>query len=638
MMTTSSKYSHPCGGDRENMKNWTMTMSLLHPFPLVFAITALLLSSHNTVITACTDILMTPGASADGSAMIAYNADSPTLFGVLYHYPKTKKNATTTTTRMTKKQQLRKVYDWDSGVYLGEIDESHVHETYNVVGNANEHGLVIGESTFGGVAVLAGTPQTDAILDYGSLIYITLQRAKTCREAIRIMSSLLDEYGYYSAGESFSLADATTGEVWIMEVIGRGNDYYYDSDSGKKKKKGAVWVAIQIPDGAVAAHANQARITTFPRNDPDHCLYADDVVDVAVHYGLYPATANPNDFSFSDVYDPGKLLFFLVLFLAPCCCCLCSCSRPHHVSLFLPPPTDSLSCHFSFGIIIESHETADFLTTRHGDARVWSIFSKIVDTTGTFESSFQSYAMGQDLTHRMPLYVIPFKKLAVDDVMRLLASHYEHTSLDSSLDVGAGLFETPYRPRPLVWTLDDDDADADDNEIQNGAPKQQYHNERSVATAKTGWTFVAQVRPYMPAPLSALIWFACDDSSTVPRTPVYASSTAIAPPYAGSGSQDGAFSPLLDFDLGKAFWVQNMVSNFAYYRWSDVYPVLRQRIDSIQQDFMAKVTMADERALELYKDGSSAQDVENAIQFVTQFSVNAGNKLHQDWIQFYGTF
>jgi dipeptidase len=268
------------------------------------------------------------------------------------------------------------------------------------------------------------------------------------------------------------------------------------------------------------------------------------------------------------------------------------------------------------------------LTTRMGDARVWSIFSKIVDATGTFESNYQSYAMGQDLTHRMPLYVVPFKKLAVDDVMRLLASHYEQTPLDSSLDVGAGLFATPYRPRPMVWTLDDDS--------DNDAPKQQqYHNERSVAVAKTGWTFVAQVRPYMPAPLSALLWFACDDSSTAPRTPVYASSTAIAPPYAGAGSQDGVFSPLLEFDLGKAFWVQNLVSNFAYYRWSDVYPILRKKIDSIQQDFMAQVIMADERALELYKDGSE-QDVENAIQFVTQFSVNAGNKLHQEWMQFYG--
>jgi dipeptidase len=282
----------------------------------------------------------------------------------------------------------------------------------------------------------------------------------------------------------------------------------------------------------------------------------------------------------------------------------------------------------------QTPQIVNFLTTRMGDARVWSIFSQIADATGTFESQHESYAMGQDLTQRMPLYVFPYKKLAVDDVMRLLASHYEQTPLDSSLDVGAGLFATPYRPRPLVWTLDDDN----NNDSRETPKKQQYHNERSIATAKTGWTFVAQVRPHLPAPLAALIWFACDDSSTVPRTPVYASSTAIAAPYAGQGSQDGVLTPLLQFDLGKAFWVQNMVSNFAYFRWSDVYPMVRQKIDAIQNDFMAQVAMADQRALELYKDGSSQQDVEKVIAFVTQFSVNAGNQLHQDWMQFYGKY
>ena len=153
---------------------------------------------------ACTDILVTPGASVEGSAMMAYNADSPTLFGSIYHYPSSKNN-----------NQDRKVFDWDSGNYLGVIPEAK--ETYNVVGNSNEYGLVIGESTFGGVHILA--QQTNAIIDYGSLIWLTLQRAKTVREAIHTMVHLMDTYGYASAGESFSLADAS-GEVWIMEVIG----------------------------------------------------------------------------------------------------------------------------------------------------------------------------------------------------------------------------------------------------------------------------------------------------------------------------------------------------------------------------------------------------------------------------------
>ena len=353
-------------------------------------------------VMACTDILVTPGASEDGAAMISYNADAPQLFGYLYHYPASTTNASDS----GGKSKMRKIYDWDSGVFLGEIPEAE--ETYNVVGNGNEHGLVIGETTFGGVPLLAWN-QTGAIMDYGSLIYVTLQRAKTVKEAIHVMVDLMDTYGYYSGGESFSLADRS-GEVWMMEVISRGNEY---------GKKGAVWVAIRIPDGAVCAHANQARIRTFPRDDPDNCLYAHDVVDVAVFYGFYPETADPADFSFSDVYDP-----------------------------------------------------VDFLNARQGEARVWSVFSQVADNTGAFQAQYQSYALGEDTTGRMPLYIVPYKKLSLNDIMQLMANHYEGTVMDSSIDVGAGLFEAPYRPRPLEWEYE-------------GV---KYHNERSIATAKVSKT------------------------------------------------------------------------------------------------------------------------------------------------------
>ena len=500
------------------------------------------------VIQACTDILVTPGASADGSAMIAYNADSPTLYGVIYHYP-----ATTSLS----KNSTRKVYDWDSGVYLGEIPE--VEETYNVVGNSNEYGLVIGESTFGGVSVLAWN-QTDAIMDYGSLIYITLQRSKTAREAIHTMVDLMDTFGYYSGGESFSLTDRS-GEVWMMEVIGRGSDY--DPDNTGTFKKGAVWVAVKIPDGAVAAHANQARIRTFPRNDPENCMYADDVVDVAIHYGLYPSEADPLDFSFSDVYHP-----------------------------------------------------IDFIGARQGEARVWSIFSKIADDTGSFQRKYQPYALGEDLYHRIPLFITPVRKLTVQNVMHLMASHYEETPLDSSVDVGSGLFESPYRPRPLVWEHHD----------------HKYHNERSIATPKTGWSFVAQVRPWMPPALAALSWYAMDDSSTAPRVPVYGSSVKIAPPFAGQGSQQGSTAPLLQFRLDKAFWVQNMVSNFCYARWKDMYPLLRSKIDEVQREMGNMTELVDQNATDIYqKLGPEA-----AVAYVTKFGVDAGNSLHRQWMDFYG--
>lgn len=290
-------------------------------------------------------------------------------------------------------------------------------------------------------------------------------------------------------GESISIADAS-GEVWIMEIIGRGPTY---------GRGGAVWVARRVPDGMVTAHANQARITTFPRDDPENCLFARDVVDVAVHYGLYsrsspeafhtrreaPNANDSADFSFSDVYDP-----------------------------------------------------VGFSGARFSEGRVWSMLSKVADEDGSFELEYQDYAAGRNLEKRMPLFVKPYKKLSLVDVMDLMNSHYEGTELDATVDVGGGIFGSPHRPRPLTW------------EYQG----RQYFNERTLATERTGWNFVAQIRPGMPTELAALIWFAVDDSSTSPRVPVYASSTKVAEPYAGKGTQDGVPGPMLKLDMTKAFW------------------------------------------------------------------------------------
>lgn len=495
----------------------------------------------------------------DGSSIIAYNADAPTLMGMLYHYPATdhygsinnsdNNDGTTTTSSST---PMRKVYDWDSGRYMGEIAESNT-STYNVVGNTNEYGLVIGETTFGGVGVLAWN-QTDAIMDYGSLIYIALQRCKTVRDAITTMTTLMDTYGYASGGESFSLTD-TTGEVWMMEVISTGMTY---------GRKGAVWVAQKIPDGMVCAHANQARITTFVRNDPNTVRYAPDVVDVAIHYGLFPPDADPLSFSFSDVYDP-----------------------------------------------------LSFIEARQGEARVWSIFSQLADDDGTFQQQYLPYALGQSLTHRMPLYIKPYKKVSLLDIIQYMSSHYEDTPLDSSVDVGAGLFESPYRPRPLEWTYN--------NKL--------YHNERNVATAKTGWNFIGQVRTWMPPQLSSILWFACDDSSTAPRVPVYGSTRRLSPAYYGRGPQDGVVQPLLQFDMSKAFWIQNMVSNFAYSRWSDIYPIVQRRMLSIHEGFADNIAIVDRNALQLLND---TQNMTAVIDYLTLYTVNAGNTMQKLWTEFYG--
>lgn len=159
-----------------------------------------------------------------------------------------------------------------------------------------------------------------------------------------------------------------------------------------------------------------------------------------------------------------------------------------------------------------------------------------------------------------------------------------------------------------------------------------YHNERTLATPRTGWNFVAQLRPWMPAELAALVWFAADDSSTSPRIPVFGSNREIAEPYAGNGAQDGVPTPLLKFDLNKAFWVQNMVSNFCYYRWQDAYPVVRERIDTIQKTLLHHVQDLDDQLLKLYNEKSP----EEAVSYATQFSVSTANIIHKKWLDFYG--
>ena len=424
--------------------------------------TLLILAYLNSTTLACTNLIVTAGASFDNTTMVAYNADSGNLIGYLYHYQASKNNL----------NMNRKVYDWDSGKYLGIILEAEI--TYNVVGNTNEYGLTIAETTFGGIDVGV---QDGAVLDYGSLIYITLQRSKTVREAINTMSTLMQDYGYASEGESFSLADPT--EVWIMEVIGKGSH-----------GKGAVWVAKKIPNGMIAAHSNQARITTFPRDTPQESLYSSDVVDFAKHIlKVYKsAEDDPHDlrFSFSDVYNP-----------------------------------------------------VSFMSARASEARTWALFSMLGDDP-KFMETYKDYASGQNLMNRMPLYMKPRKLLSFEDVSFAMSNHFEDTPLEFDSDVGAGVYNTPYRARPLTWKY----------------KGKTYLNERAIATQQTGWSFIAEIKSNFPRDCSSILWFSVDDSSTSPRFPVYSCSTRVSDAYGGLGTQDGVAAPLLHFDLGKAFWVQ----------------------------------------------------------------------------------
>ena len=319
--------------------------------------------SMTVVSYACTNFIVTKGASVDGSTMITYTADSYMMYGELYHFPAAK----------YPEGAMLDVYEWDSGKFLGKIRQAR--QTFNVTGNMNEHQLAIGETTFGGRDELVNPK---GIIDYGSLIYITLQRAKTAREAIKVMTELVEEYGYYSSGESFSIADPN--EAWILEMTGKGPG-----------QKGAIWVAVRIPDGYVSGHANQARITKFPMNDPDNCLYSKDVITFAKEKGYF--TGKDQDFDFAAAYAP-----------------------------------------------------LDFGAIRFCDGRVWSLFRRC--SSGM--DNYLSYIRGESL-ERMPLYVKPDKKLSVHDVMGLMRDHYNGTELDMTVGVGAGPYGNPMRARPLTW-------------------------------------------------------------------------------------------------------------------------------------------------------------------------------------------
>ena len=315
---------------------------------------------------ACTNFLIGKKASVDGATMISYSADSYNLYGELYHWPAKKYTS----------GEMLKVNEWDTGKYLGEIKQAS--ETYNVVGNINEYQVSIGETTFGGRPELV---DSTGIIDYGSLIYITLQRAKTAHEAIRIMTDLVSEYGYYSSGESFSIADPN--EIWFLEMIGKGTG-----------NKGAVWVAVRIPDDCISAHANQSRIQQFPLNDPKNCLYSKDVITFARKKGYFQG--KDKDFSFAKAYNP-----------------------------------------------------IDFGGQRYCEARVWSFFNKF----NAQMAKYVTYAKGET-TEPMPLYIKPDRKLSLSDVKEAMRDHYEGTQLDWRYDIGAGPFESPYRWAPLEWEVD----------------------------------------------------------------------------------------------------------------------------------------------------------------------------------------
>lgn len=478
---------------------------------------AMLLASGGAF--ACSNLIVGKKASVDGSVMVSYNADDYGMFGHLCHYP----------AGTHPKGTMRQIYDWDSGVYHGEIEEAPV--TYNVIGNINEFQLSIGETTYGGREEMV---DSTGILDYGSLIYVTLQRAKTAREAISVMTSLVEKYGYNSEGETFSICDPN--EAWIMEMQGTGAG-----------SKGVVWVALRIPDDAICAHANQSRIGKFNMKDKKNVLYSKNVISYARKMGWF--NGKDSEFSWKNTYA-----------------------------------------------------FPDFSGRRFCDARVWSFFNHYAEGF----DRYLPWALGKDKdAEDMPLWIVPNRKLSVADVENGMRDHYEGTALAlDTTSIGGGIYEMPYRPTPLTFTVDG----------------KQYFNERPISTQQTAFTFVSQLRSWLPREIGGVLWFGNDDANMVAYTPVYCGNTTQPTCYNTKGADAVTFS------ADNAFWLCNMVSNMVYPRYSQLFSELKAVRDSLETSYFANQTSIEKQAADLYQTDKAA-----ALKLLNNYSNAKADEMLASW-------
>lgn len=473
---------------------------------------------------ACTNFIVGKKASADGSVICSYNADDYGLFIGLCHYPAGKHE----------KGSVRKIYDWDTNVYHGQIPEAEV--TYNVIGNINEYQVSIGETTFGGREELV---DTTGILDYGSLIYIALQRSKTAREAIKVMTTLTDKYGYCSGGETFTICDPN--EAWIMEMIGKGPG-----------RKGTVWVAVRIPDDAICVHANQSRIRTFNQKDKKNVMFSKDCITFAREKGWF--SGKDADFSFCEAY-----------------------AYP------------------------------DFSGRRFCEARVWSFFNHF----STDMERYLPYAEGKVKdAEPMPLWIKPNRKVSVQDIQECMRDHYEGTPFSLDKDPGQGVWNMPYRPTPLTYKVDG----------------KEYFNERPTSTQQTAFSYVAQLRSWLPRQIGGVLWFGNDDGNMVAYTPVYCGNTSQPECYNTKGADAVTFS------MKNAFWVCNWVSNMVYPRYSLMFGSLKSVRDSLETSYFSAQAEIERKAMVLYDENPSL-----AIDFLTDYSIDKAQQMIDRWRQL-GTY
>lgn len=479
---------------------------------ILLAIAAVIFLGNSKAF-ACTNFIVGKNASVDGSVMCTYNADSYGAFFSLYHSPAGKHA----------KGEMVQIYDWDTNEYHGEIPQAE--ETYNVIGNINEYQVTIGETTYGGREEMV---DSTGILDYGSLIYIALQRSKTAREAIKVMTSLVETFGYNSEGETFTICDAN--EAWIMEMQGAG-------------VKGVVWVALRIPDDAICAHANQSRITTFNQKDKENVIFSKNCIKYARKMGWF--NGKDSEFSWNAAYA------------AP-----------------------------------------DFSGRRFCDARVWSFFNRFADGMDKYLAWAEGFDKNADA---MPLWVKPKKKLSVQDLQAGMRDHYEGTPLAVSSTLGGGLWEMPYQPTPLSFEVDG----------------KKYFTERPISTQQTGFTYVSQMRSWLPRYIGGCMWWGNDDGNMVAYTPIYCGNTIVPECYNTPGADDVTFSDK------NAFWVCNWVSNMVYPRYSQMFPELSLVRDSLESNYFAKQSDLESQALTMNET--------EAVKFLNDYSNQKAQQMLATW-------
>ena len=468
---------------------------------------------------ACTNFIATKGATKDGSVLVTYNADDYGLFTNLCHYP----------AGTHAKGERREIIDYDTHESHGFIPEASV--TYNVIGNINEYQVSIGETTYGGREEMVDKSGT---IDYGSLMYIGLQRSKTAREAIRIMTSLAETYGYNSEGETFTIADPN--EAWLLEMQGCGGD----------KKQKVVWVAVRIPDGMISAHANQSRIGQFSTYDTE-VITSKNCISFARSKGWF--TGKDKDFNWKMAY-----------------------AKP------------------------------DFTGRRWCDARVWSFFNHFKDM-----SRWIPWALGRDeQAEDMPLWIAPDKKLDVAMMESCMRDHYEGTPLALDKDIAQGIWNSPYRPTPLQFEVDG----------------KKCFNERPTSTQQTGFSYVAQLRSWLPREIGGILWFGNDDGNMVAYVPIYCSNTERAECFNTPGADAVTFSDK------NAFWVCNWVSNMTYPRYSQLFPALKEVRDSLENSYFAAQKDVEAKALALY-----ASDKAAAVKYLNGYSIKKSDEMIARWRQ-----